>query len=312
MLGRLLTLILTLLVASHRGFQPEPITLDRIYQTDHSWTATLSAEKVVTLIATGDVMPGRTIHAANVKSGDFTYQFQKIAPFLSSADITFINLESPIVDPCPVLLTGFTFCTDPRILAGLNLAGIDVTNLANNHISNFGPAGIQSTIKYLESAGILTSGISEIPVKVVKNTRFSFLGFNALGEPPDQIIMSQIAIAKSQSDVVIIQFHWGNEYTTVISPQQKHLAHLAIDSGADLVIGNHPHWVQPAEIYNGKLIIYAHGNTVFDQNWSTKTREGVLGKYTFYGSTLVDAQFFPVFINLLGQPDFSSPTTTAE
>ena len=211
MLSRLLTLILSFLVASQPTYTPEPTTLDRIQKADHSWTATLSAEKVTTLVTTGDVMPGRTIHAANVKSGDFTYQFQKIAPFLSSADITFINLELPIVDPCPIILTGFTFCTDSRILTGLSLAGVDIANLANNHISNFGPSGIQSTIKHLTSAGILSSGFSEIPIKVVKNVRFSFLGFNAVGETPqDQTITTQIGIAKSQSDVVIIQFHWGN------------------------------------------------------------------------------------------------------
>jgi poly-gamma-glutamate synthesis protein (capsule biosynthesis protein) len=82
------------------------------------------------------------------------------------------------------------------------------------------------------------------------------------------------------------------------------LGRFTIDSGADLVIGNHPHWIQPVEIYKGKLITYAHGNFVFDQEWSLKTKQGVIGKYTFYGKELADVEFFPVQIENYGQPYF--------
>jgi poly-gamma-glutamate synthesis protein (capsule biosynthesis protein) len=79
---------------------------------------------------------------------------------------------------------------------------------------------------------------------------------------------------------------------------------LAIDAGADLVIGNHPHWIQPVELYNGKLITYAHGNFVFDQEWSLETKQGVVGRYTFYDTQLVDVEFLPVLIENYGQPHF--------
>ena len=82
------------------------------------------------------------------------------------------------------------------------------------------------------------------------------------------------------------------------------LGHFTIDSGADLVIGNHPHWIQPIEIYKGKLITYAHGNFVFDQEWSLKTKQGVVGKYTFYDNQLVDVEFLPIQIENYGQPFF--------
>lgn len=99
------------------------------------------------------------------------------------------------------------------------------------------------------------------------------------------------------------------EYTDQPTQRQKELAHLAIDTGADLVIGNHPHWIQPVEIYKNKLIVYAHGNFVFDQMWSAKTREGIIGRYTFYGDRLIDAEFLPVQINDFGQPRFLTGET---
>src|SRR6185437_11714659 len=89
---------------------------------------------------------------------------------------------------------------------------------------------------------------------------------------------------------------------------QSELAHLAIDSGADLVIGNHPQWIEPAELYKGKLITYAHGNFVFDQMWSEKTEEGIVGKYTFYDKRLIDVEYLPIKIEDYGQPYFLQGT----
>ncbi|EKD67007.1 MAG: hypothetical protein ACD_48C00640G0003, partial [uncultured bacterium] len=95
---------------------------------------------------------------------------------------------------------------------------------------------------------------------------------------------------------------WGEEYTATPSARQKELAHFIIDSGADLILGNHPHWIQPPEVYSGKYIMYAHGNTIFDQMWSEETKIGVIGKYTFSGMRLVDVEFIPTYIQDYGQP----------
>src|SRR5579864_5276824 len=84
----------------------------------------------------------------------------------------------------------------------------------------------------------------------------------------------------------------------------RDIGHLAIDDGADLVIGNHPHWVQGVEIYHHKFIAYAHGNFVFDQMWSMETREGVVGTYTFYGKHLIAVHYRPVLIENWAQPHF--------
>ena len=82
------------------------------------------------------------------------------------------------------------------------------------------------------------------------------------------------------------------------------LGHLMIDSGADFVIGNHPHWVQGVEIYKGKLITYAHGNFIFDQTWSEETQEGVVGTYTFYDKQLISVHYTPIKVDIKYQPYF--------
>ena len=117
----------------------------------------------------------------------------------------------------------------------------------------------------------------------------------------------------------MVQFHWGKEYERqpmadrgVPTPDDPvAIGHDSIDWGADIVIGNHPHWYQGIEIYHGKLITYAHGNFVFDQMWSEETREGVIGTYTFYGTQLVAASWKAVRIYDYGQPVFMNAKDSA-
>lgn len=104
---------------------------------------------------------------------------------------------------------------------------------------------------------------------------------------------------------MIVSFHWGDEYTAEPNSRQRFLAHLAIDSGTDLIIGNHPHWVQTKEIYQGKLINYALGNFIFDQMWSDETRKGTLGWYVIEKDKgLVKTKYYPVLIENYSQPRF--------
>jgi poly-gamma-glutamate synthesis protein (capsule biosynthesis protein) len=122
-------------------------------------------------------------------------------------------------------------------------------------------------------------------------------------------MQEQISALAEEADVVAVAFHWGGEYVYVpasspgIAPDDPvEIAHAAVDAGADLVIGNHPHWVQGVEFYNDGFITYAHGNFIFDQMWSYETRVGVVGKYTFYDDTLIGVEFTPVLIEDYAQP----------
>lgn len=254
----------------------------------------------VVIIATGDVMLGRTINSYSVRQNNFTWMWEKTADTLRSADLTIVNLESPLAENCPVTDAGMVFCGDVRQTEGLVFAGIDIANLANNHIRNYGPAGIKTTTELLNRSGLIPIGIGTTEFKTVRGVKFAFLGYNGLEKLPD--IEKEIAEAKRQSNFLIVSFHWGAEYTTQPNARQQVLAHLAVDSGADLVIGHHPHWIQPTEVYKNGLIVYSLGNFIFDQSWSLKTRQGQIGKFTFWENKPIDYELIPIEISLLGQP----------
>ncbi len=286
-------------------FLPKPPTVERIFDQDHYWVATLSAQRVRTLIATGDVIPARSVNWQTVKFNNFNWPYEKTANILRSADLTFINLEAPLLKNCFPTQEGMVFCGDEKNVEGLIYAGVDVANLANNHAGNYGMDGILATSDLLARNNILATGILGPVITDVRGLRFAFLGYNDVGVLIDAEKMKQeISQAKQNSDVVVVAIHWGTEYTSQPDARQRTLARLAIDKGADLIIGNHPHWIQPVEIYHNKLITYAHGNFVFDQMWSQETEEGVVGKYTFYDDKLIDVEFLPVQIENYGQPNF--------
>jgi len=277
--------------------------------------ANLDKHRLITLIATGDVIPARSVNYEMSIRNDYTFPFLKTYGFTRAADLTLINLESPLISGCAVTNYGMSFCGDPRVVAGLTLAGVDVANLPNNHIGNYGVAGIQETEQHLTDAKIAWDGFGHTVYKKVKGVTFAFLGYNAVGELVDLTEMSkEIRQARKRADIVIVSFHWGREYTSIpltapgIADQDpRMIAHLAVKAGADVVVGNHPHWVQGIELYRGKFIAYANGNFVFDQMWSIETRQGVVATYTFYGKRLISVRFQPVQIDNYAQPHFLSP-----
>lgn len=289
-------------------FHPSVVTKETIFSGDHTWTATLPAERVRTLIATGDVIPARSVNYKTISYGNFHWAWEKTADVLRSADVTVINLESPLVTDCPVTNEGMIFCGDIRHIEGMVFAGVDAANMGNNHAGNHGEEGVEETVALLNSAGILPIGIQNPAYRDIRGMKFAFLGYNDIGRQSgvghieDETFTNEIREASLSSDVVIVSVHWGVEYTHEPTDRQIETGHAMIDAGADVVIGNHPHWVQPVELYKKGLIMYAHGNFIFDQMWSRETREGVVGKYIFYDDTLVDVEYIPVIIEDYGQP----------
>jgi poly-gamma-glutamate capsule biosynthesis protein CapA/YwtB (metallophosphatase superfamily) len=270
--------------------------------------------KYRTLLVTGDVIPARGVNYFATIRHDFLWPFRRTADYTRNADITYTNLESPLfagckVDPGP----SFTFCGDARFVDGLTLMGADVVNLANNHLTNYGAEGVTLTDNLLHQHGMQTSGLGPVAVIDVRGIKFGFIGFNGVGRAIDKTALKAgIQRARQLADIVVVQFHWGKEYERQPMPDPGvptpdnpvTIGHDAIDWGADIVIGNHPHWYQGIEIYKGKLITYAHGNFVFDQMWSEETREGVIGTYTFYGTKLIAASWKAYRIYDYGQPVF--------
>jgi len=270
--------------------------------------------RIRTLLVTGDVIPARGVNYFATQRHDFLWPFRPTAAYTKNADVTYINLETPLFAGCPVdPNSGFTFCGDARFVDGLTLMGAKVVNLANNHLSNYGAQGINLTTQLLAQHGMQVSGLGPVAVVDVRGIKFGFIGFNGVGRAIDKVALKAgIEAARQQADIVVVQFHWGKEYERQPLPDPHvptpddpiAIGHDAIDWGADIVIGNHPHWYQGIEIYHGKLITYAHGNFVFDQMWSEETREGVIGTYTFNGTQLVAASWKAYRIYDYGQPVF--------
>lgn len=292
---------------------PTPIpylSFTGIFSDDHTWVQSLPKEKTVTMMATGDVIPARSVNYKMVTQYGFLWPFKKTATELEAADITVINLETPLLTTCPITVEGMIFCGDAQVIKGLAYAGIDVATLGNNHAGNHGLKGINETKEILGQVSIL-SVAEGVEYKEVKGTRFAFLSYNDIGASEPGIpwadesgIRYDIAEARSKADVVVVAYHWGVEYSAEPTKRQKDLAHIAVDAGADVVLGNHPHWVQPVELYRDKCISYAYGNFIFDQEWSQETKRGVMGRYTFFEGRLVDVEFLPTGIEDYGQAYF--------
>lgn len=288
------------------------ITLDDIFGPAPDRGPKLDPANVRTLIATGDVIPARWVdRQVRARGNDFHYPLSGTADLLREADLTVINLEAPLVEGCPPQEAGsLTFCGQPGFAEALAEAGVDVATLENNHIGNFGPEGVAATEALLAEKGIDHADRDTLAVRNVGGLRFGFIAFNGVGETFDrETIRLRIEGAAQEVDVLVAAFHWGAEYVSipqaapgVSADDPVEIAHLAVDAGADLVLGNHPHWVQAVEVYEGKLIAYAHGNFIFDQMWSRETTLGVVGRYTFYGDRLLAAEYLPIVIEEYARP----------
>lgn len=294
---------------------PVRLSLDRLFHPGGEFRGEPS--RIRTLVATGDVIPARLVNIQATQRGDFAYPFRPTAESVRDADLTFMNLETPLLPGCPARPTGVHFCADPGFVDGLRLAGAKVVNLANNHIY---PGPELTATQELLSRHRIRSLTHLGPPEVidVRGLRFAFIGCNAVTGGPRvdrERLRTRIQEARRLADVVVIQFHWGKEYERLplpapgVAPDDPiELGHLAVDAGADLVIGNHPHWVQGVEVYHDRLITYAHGNYVFDQvvcypaigpdyrtYCSDDTRTSVIGRYTFYDNQLVAATWRVTF-----------------
>ncbi len=292
--------------------QVSPLTLGEVFAPRDLSALRLDPARLRTLIATGDVIPARGVERAIRSRGDdFLFPVAATSQLTSGGDLTVVNLEAPLIASCPPPPRGtLTFCGRPGFVAALQAAGVDIATLENNHIGNYGDAGIAETQRHLAAAGIAWADRETPWVEDVRGLRFGFLAFNGVGERVEREAMAaQIRGLRPQVDVLVVAMHWGAEYARLPQPARgiaddhpAELARLVVDAGADLVIGNHPHWVQAVEVYAGKLIAYAHGNFIFDQTWSYETRVGIVGRYTFYDRVLVGVTFVPVLIESAAQP----------
>ncbi|HEY7523836.1 MAG TPA: CapA family protein [Candidatus Limnocylindrales bacterium] len=247
---------------------------------------------------------------------------------LRGADLAIANFENPAPDAFRFHASGTVFSADPALIEGLRNAGIDWVSLANNHIRDAGATGILDTIRNLDRWGIAHGGAGANLAAARKPrllragaTRVAVLAYDAIarsyGAGPSTAGSAQLsrsvvrqdvrAARRAGADVVIVFPHWGTEYDPTPFIGQQRLARIAIDAGADMVIGNHAHWAGAMEVYKGHPIWYALGNFVFDQTWSEPTMEGITLELTFQGADLRQVRMRPHLILDKAQPNFLDP-----
>ena len=271
-------------------------------------------------------MLGRTVGQQVLAKGP-QIVFAGVQSVLDPADVLVGNLECAITDQDQPVEKSFDLKAPPQTAQALSLAGFDLVSQANNHAMDFGPAGLADTQKNLSQYGIATVGAgadaaaAHAPVIITRNgLRMAFLayvdvlpeksGFDAhtwaatatspgvAWADPEQI-KADVQAAKLQADVVIVLLHGGIEITDVINnidPNQRLEAHTAIDAGAALVIGSHPHVLQQIEFYHGGLIAYSLGNFVFDQ-YAGIADATIILQVVLDRSGVVSYNFIPVLID---------------
>jgi len=288
-----------------------------------------SRKERVSLIAVGDVSFSRAGERIIKKEKDINYPFLKIKDYLKSGDIVFANLETPITSGPEIPNFAMIFRSNPGTEKALKQAGFSLLSLANNHTLNFAEKGLKDTLAYLESVGIQYVGAGENRQKAYqpvyiekKGIKFAFLAYSDGGLVPDtyeagenhagiafinqEEMMKAVRKARAKADFVIVSLHAGTEYTDTPNDLQVNFAHAAVDAGADLIIGHHPHVVQPLEQYRGKYIFYSLGNFVFDQPQKRETREGLAIKVYFSKEKIEKISLLPVVMENLAQPRMAS------
>jgi poly-gamma-glutamate capsule biosynthesis protein CapA/YwtB (metallophosphatase superfamily) len=272
------------------------------------------------LILGGDVMLSRHVARVARAKRDPAFPLRDLAPVLQAADIAFVNLESPFSDHGAVVEHGMIFKAEPEMIAALELAGVDVVSTANNHARDQGSHGLEFTLEWLQRHQIAVAGTgtsaeaAHAGVVIERNgVRFGFLAYTYdqsngnHADMDDRVAVMDVArmredVARissggaARADAIIVSMHAGIEYSPKSNAQQVAFARAAIDAGASVVVGHHPHVTQPWERYGQGVIFYSLGNLVFDQFQRVETQRGALADIVFEGPRLAKASLLPVDI----------------
>lgn len=270
------------------------------------------------LAAVGDIMLGGSA-VPKLRREGYDYPFLLVQPILRQADVVFGNLEGPLTDAGQAEPDKrYVFRSPPaKVAPALAAAGFTVVSLANNHTMDYGVEGLKQTMAALDEAGIQHTGAG-MNLQEARRPAFvksgdytlGFLAYSltfpesfwAQGQRPGTAfghashVRADVAAARDQADVVVVSFHWGREATTELRDYQSKLAHAAIDSGATVVLGHHPHILQGIEYYKHGIIFYSLGNFVFG-SYSRKATRSIIALLNLRGAKVLEVKLIPVNVD---------------
>ncbi|MDY3972472.1 MAG: CapA family protein [Clostridia bacterium] len=251
--------------------------------------------QTVTVTAAGDCTIATDVNASTEGSfaayasqlgGDYSYFLKNVAPVFAEDDLTIVNFEGTLSNQGTRQDKQFAFRGKPEYVQVLTTSSVEAANLANNHSADYGDVSLTDTIKYLNEAGISNFIGTNTAMREINGISVGLVGINALNEEEAGKLEKAIGSVKSLgAQLVIVSMHWGEEKATAPNEQQIELAHKAVDLGADLVIGTHPHVLQGIEKYNGRYIAYSLGNFCFGGNNNPSDKDTVIYRQVF---TFVD------------------------
>ena len=268
------------------------------------------------ILSFGDLFLGSWAVEA-VDTNGIDYPFRSTIPLIRSADLVMANLEGPFTDHSDTLMEKeYAFRVPPRMCQSLAAAGINAVTLANNHILDFGFPGLDETFYTLSSEGITAFGAGHSfheayqPAQVtIKGTNIALFGFSTTfpkefwadslhggtAFPYQQVVTNALSNAQHVADLIIVHIHWGEELQPTPKEYQIDLAHLFVDSGADVVFGHHAHVPLGVEIYNGAPIFYGLGNFAFG-SYSAKAK-GMGAEVRMVENRITSGRIIPLNVN---------------
>ena len=222
---------------------------------------------VVTVV--GDIMLSRNV-GSKLKITSVDQAFAQAKDFFTGSDLAFANLESVLSTSTVQSPKEIRFAADPARIDVLQFLGLTHVSVTNNHIGDYGKSAWEESLINLQNGGVVPVGgygNNGAPVFAeAAGKRIVFLAFDTtIWKMDTETLSGIISPFKNQADIILVSFHWGNEYQHKPTDQQVELAHAAIDAGASVVIGHHPHVLESVEKYHNGLVLYSLGNFVFDQ-----------------------------------------------
>ena len=245
---------------------------------------------------------------------NYGWFLQNVKPIFEKDNLTMVNLEGTLTTRGERQDKTFAFRGEPEYVSILTAGSVEAVTLANNHSLDYGEIGLQDTKDALDQVGVGWVENKNVLVKEIAGVKVGMIGLYDLNYSAMDVLPEAMELVKKNgAELVIVQAHWGIEGQSVPTGRQKEVAHAAIDLGADLVIGHHPHVLQGLEEYKGKMIAYSLGNFCFGGNQNPADKDTMIYQETFMvkdGKVLPESKWrvYPCSISSVPERNNYQPT----
>ncbi len=300
------------------GFSALDNQIKKIEKEEKQFQVPKVEKKEITISAVGDCTLGTDTNFGyngsftdilDSNHRDFSYFFQGVNKVLSKDDLTIANLETTFTDSTTKVTKKFNFKGDFDYTNILKSGSVEVVNLANNHTYDYGEEGYTDTIEALKKANIPYFGYEDYSIIEVQEMQIGLAGITGWDETSAKENTEKAIqyFHENNTDLIILTYHWGIEREYKQNVVQESIGRYAIEKGADLVIGHHPHVLQGIEQYQGKYIVYSLGNFVFGGNRNPSDKDTMIFQetFSFEDGVLIDTEINIIPCSLSSRSDLN-------